>query len=58
MKDAEDIRKMEILAEKSFELIKKYGGVVSGEHSDGRVRAKFIRRQYGDEFFNFLHEVR
>ena len=58
MKDADDIRKMEILAEKSFQLIKKYGGVVSGEHSDGRVRAKFIRRQYGDEFFNLLHEVR
>jgi anaerobic glycerol-3-phosphate dehydrogenase C subunit len=58
MKDAEDIRKMETLGEKSFELVQKYGGAVSGEHSDGRVRARFIRRQYGDEFFELLHEVR
>ncbi|MHA1303515.1 MAG: anaerobic glycerol-3-phosphate dehydrogenase subunit C, partial [Candidatus Heimdallarchaeaceae archaeon] len=58
MKNPEDILKMEAIADKSFELVKKYGGAVSGEHSDGRIRAKYIRQLYGDEVFNLFKDIK
>jgi len=58
MKDADDIRRMEKIAQKSFELVKKYGGAISGEHSDGRMRVQYIKGQYGDELFEVFKDVK
>ncbi|MEE9439438.1 MAG: FAD-binding and (Fe-S)-binding domain-containing protein [Saprospiraceae bacterium] len=35
----------------SAQLVKKYGGSLSGEHGDGRVRAPFIKVVYGEYIY-------
>ena len=40
------------------ELVKQYGGSLSGEHGDGRVRAAFIPLMIGEELYAFLREVK
>jgi anaerobic glycerol-3-phosphate dehydrogenase C subunit len=50
----DDIDKMVQIADEVFTLAWSLGGTVSGEHAVGLVRAAFLRRQYGDEFYNLL----
>jgi anaerobic glycerol-3-phosphate dehydrogenase C subunit len=49
-----DIDKMVQIADEVFTLAWSLGGTVSGEHAVGLVRAAFLRRQYGDEFYELL----
>ncbi len=49
-----DVEKMTQIANEVFALAWSLGGTVSGEHAVGLVRAAFLRRQYGDEFYNLL----
>ncbi|MFK7899136.1 MAG: FAD-binding and (Fe-S)-binding domain-containing protein [Cyclobacteriaceae bacterium] len=39
-------------------LVKKYGGSMSGEHGDGRVRAPFIKKMIGDHNYNLIKKVK
>ena len=39
-------------------LVKKYGGSMSGEHGDGRVRAEFIKFMIGEKNYNLLKRVK
>jgi anaerobic glycerol-3-phosphate dehydrogenase C subunit len=50
----DDIDKMVQIADEVFTLAWSLGGTVSGEHAVGLVRAAFLRRQYGDEFYNLI----
>ncbi|MFH1371157.1 MAG: anaerobic glycerol-3-phosphate dehydrogenase subunit C [Planctomycetota bacterium] len=50
----EDIEKMARIADDVFSLCWSLGGSISGEHAVGLVRAAFLRRQYGDEFYNLM----
>ncbi len=50
LKDPTDIHLLKILADEVFELVNGLGGVVSGEHGDGRIRSTYIQRQYPDLF--------
>lgn len=49
-----DLEKMVKIANDVFTLAWSLGGTVSGEHAVGLVRAAFLRRQYGDEFYGLL----
>ncbi|UCG47383.1 MAG: anaerobic glycerol-3-phosphate dehydrogenase subunit C [Phycisphaerales bacterium] len=49
-----DVKKMQAIANEVFSLAWSLGGSISGEHADGLVRAGFVRRQYGDEFYRLL----
>lgn len=49
-----DIEKMTRIADDIFSLCWSLGGSISGEHAVGLVRAAFLRRQYGNEFYNLL----
>jgi len=49
-----DVDKMTQIANEVFALAWSLGGTVSGEHAVGLVRAAFLRKQYGDEFYNLL----
>lgn len=40
------------------ELVKKYGGSLSGEHGDGRVRAAFIPLMLGEKNYALLKEIK
>ncbi|MCF7954781.1 MAG: anaerobic glycerol-3-phosphate dehydrogenase subunit C [Phycisphaerae bacterium] len=53
-----DIRKMKDIANDVFNLAWSLGGTISGEHADGLVRAPFIRKQYGDEFYQLLWSIK
>ena len=44
LKTSEGVRLLYEISKASAELVKKYGGSLSGEHGDGRVRAAFITR--------------
>ncbi|SEQ68868.1 FAD-binding and (Fe-S)-binding domain-containing protein [Neolewinella agarilytica] len=39
-------------------LVKKYGGSLSGEHGDGRVRAPFLPEMLGPEVYQLLLELK
>jgi len=56
--DSEGLEKMKAIAEDVFSLAWSLGGTISGEHADGLVRAAFVRRQYGDEFYGILCKVK
>ncbi len=49
-----EVEKMVEIANEVFALAWSFGGTVSGEHAVGLVRAAFLRRQYGDDFYNIL----
>ncbi len=53
-----DIEKMTKIANEVFALAWSLGGTVSGEHAVGLVRAAFLRKQYGDEFYNLLCSIK
>ncbi|MDH2443345.1 FAD-binding and (Fe-S)-binding domain-containing protein [Amnibacterium sp. CER49] len=40
------------------ELVLAQGGTLKAEHGTGRVMAPFVRRQYGDELYEVMQEVK
>ncbi|MEM9548941.1 MAG: FAD-linked oxidase C-terminal domain-containing protein [Bacteroidota bacterium] len=46
------------ISDASAQLVKKYRGSLSGEHGDGRVRAPFIKAQYGEEIYAVFCELK
>jgi len=56
--DPADRAKMRAIAEDVFTLAWSLGGSISGEHADGLVRAAYVRRQYGDEYYDLLKKVK
>jgi anaerobic glycerol-3-phosphate dehydrogenase C subunit len=54
----DDIETLKKIAAEVFELAWSLGGTISGEHADGLVRTPFIKRQYGDEFYELLRQVK
>lgn len=54
----EGVRQMRAMAEEVFELVWSLGGSISGEHADGLVRAAFVRRQYGDAYYELLKGIK
>ena len=58
LSNPEQVRKMQAIANDVFALAWSLGGSISGEHADGLVRTAFIRKQYGDQFYNLLGEIK
>lgn len=58
LSDPEEVTRMVNIANDVFELAWSLGGSISGEHADGLVRAAFIRRQYGDEYYELLKGIK
>lgn len=48
----------ETLAKKFSTLVKSFGGALSGEHGDGRIRAPFLREQVGDEVYSAFQQLK
>lgn len=42
LKDPQDVKLLRTIGEKTAAIVKKYGGSLSGEHGDGRLRGEFI----------------
>ncbi len=49
---------MRSLAAHAADLAKSLGGVMSGEHGDGRVRTPFLERYFGPELTHAFREVK
>jgi FAD/FMN-containing dehydrogenase/Fe-S oxidoreductase len=47
----------EVLAETTA-LVSKYGGSLSGEHGDGRLRGEFIAQRMGPEVYELFRQVK
>jgi Fe-S oxidoreductase len=49
---------MRSIAEKAAALAKRFGGVMSGEHGDGRVRTPFLMDYYGPELMRAFEDIK
>ncbi|NJY64208.1 FAD-binding protein [Salinimicrobium sp. CDJ15-81-2] len=58
LKKEEDVVLFRRITQAVATLVKKYGGSMSGEHGDGRVRAEFIEFMIGGENYNLLKRVK
>jgi FAD/FMN-containing dehydrogenase/Fe-S oxidoreductase len=58
LSEPDEVEKMWSIANDVFELAWSLGGTISGEHAVGLVRAAFLQRQYGDEFYELLRAIK
>jgi len=58
LKDKEDVKQFKEIATASAKLVKKFGGSLSGEHGDGRVRAEFIPLMIGEKNYQLLRRIK
>ncbi len=52
-----DMAMLDEIMEECFEAVWKIGGSMTGEHGDGMLRAKFVRRQY-PKTFDVMKQIR
>ncbi len=57
-KDPDDLRKVREIATQAAELARSLGGVMSGEHGDGRVRTPFLESFYGPEIMRAFRAIK
>ena len=58
LKDPEDVERMKTISEKTFELVRKYGGSWSGEHGDGLVRSYMNERFFGEKLYAAFRQIK
>lgn len=58
IRDERDRIMMQRIAEESADLVMRYGGALSGEHGDGRVRSHLLERYYGKEVCDAFRAIK
>src|SRR5690606_27822163 len=58
IRDERDRIMMQRIAEESADLVMRYGGALSGEHGDGRVRSHLLERYYGKEICDAFRAIK
>jgi Fe-S oxidoreductase len=58
LKTVEDADKFREIAEDVTDLVADYGGSISGEHGDGRVRSPLLEQFYGEELVDVFGRVK
>ena len=58
LKDRKDVELFHTIGYEVAKLVKKYGGSLSGEHGDGRLRGEFIPIMLGEKVYSLLKEVK
>jgi Fe-S oxidoreductase len=58
LKDPKDAKMFRTIAEEIAVLVKKYGGSLSGEHGDGRLRGEFIPQMLGEQNFELIRRTK
>lgn len=58
LRDEDDLRRMREIAVEVADLARELGGVMSGEHGDGRVRGPLLERFYGPELMEAMRGVK
>lgn len=57
-KDPADLERLRAIAVEAADLARDLGGVMSGEHGDGRVRSPLLERFYGPEMMRAFREIK
>lgn len=57
-KDPGDLERLRSIAVEAADLARELGGVMSGEHGDGRVRSPLLERFYGPELMHAFREIK
>jgi len=55
---ADGIRNYAAFTDHATELVKRYGGSISGEHGDGQARGDLLPKLYGDELMGVFREFK
>jgi len=58
LKNQKDVDLFYTIALENAKLVKKYGGSLSGEHGDGRLRGEFIPLMLGDKIYKSFEELK
>jgi FAD/FMN-containing dehydrogenase/Fe-S oxidoreductase len=58
LKDPADAAKFERIAREVTDLVREYGGSISGEHGDGRLRGPLLEQFYGDQIMELHRQVK
>ncbi len=58
LKDEKDVELFRTIALENAKLVKKYGGSLSGEHGDGRLRGEFIPLMLGEKVYQLCKDVK
>jgi FAD/FMN-containing dehydrogenase/Fe-S oxidoreductase len=58
LKSGKGVLMMKELMDGAFELAVRYGGVMSGEHGDGRQRSYLNERLFGPELYGAMRELK
>jgi FAD/FMN-containing dehydrogenase/Fe-S oxidoreductase len=58
LKSPEDVKLFRVIGREVALLVKKYGGSLSGEHGDGRLRGEFIPLMIGDHNYQLLRQIK
>lgn len=56
--DPDSLRRYEAFTEEMVDVVLAQGGTLKAEHGTGRIMAPFVRRQYGDELYEVMQELK
>ncbi|MDH4153420.1 MAG: FAD-binding oxidoreductase [Nitrospira sp.] len=57
--DRGDFEKMvQAYQEVHLTVLNRFGGSICGEHGDGRIRAEWVKRMFGDELYDLFKQVK
>ena len=56
--DPASLRRYEAFTEEMVDLVLGLDGTLKAEHGTGRIMAPFVRRQYGDELYAVMQEIK
>ncbi|TVQ50643.1 MAG: FAD-binding oxidoreductase [Phycisphaerales bacterium] len=57
-RDPPDLHAMQRIAEEVTDLVKSFGGALSGEHGDGRLRSHLLERFYGKPICDAFRRIK
>ena len=58
LKREEEVEKFRAFAREAALLVKKYGGSLSGEHGDGRLRGEFLPLMVGERNYQLFKDIK
>lgn len=56
--EEENLARYEAFTEEMVDLVLSRGGTLKAEHGTGRIMAPFVKRQYGDELYEVMWQVK
>jgi FAD/FMN-containing dehydrogenase/Fe-S oxidoreductase len=58
LRDAGDLEKFTRILEETADLVRRYGGSLSGEHGDGRLRSAYLSRMFSPGVYALLERIK